>query len=219
MVSCDINVDGNEIAVLGENGTLSLLELDSSSFRVLMRSHADEVIGVACNDVTGTLLTVGKDSSIKVWHAGTMEQIHEFNTSAHDPPTKVASSQVDDLAAVGFKSGFLRVFSMEKRTMVHETMIFQAAVCDIAFDSVSKFMAVFFKTGEIVIFNLQRDFQPVKNIDYEFPNAHYHSLSFSSDGSLLANISSNANTVTIWETKNFSLKYYVDMTGEVISKI
>ena len=59
----------------------------------------------------------------------------------------------------------------------------------------------------------------MKNIDYEFPNAHYHSLSFSSDGSLLANISSNANTVTIWETNNFSLKYYVDMTGEVISKI
>jgi WD40 repeat protein len=90
---------------------------------------------------------------------------------------------------------------------------------DIQFDNSSKFMAAFFKNGKIVVFNLEREFQPVKNIDYEFPNAHYFSLSFSTDGSLLANISSNANTVTVWETNNFSLKWYIDLTGEVISKI
>jgi WD40 repeat protein len=73
VASCDINVDGNEIAVLGQNGNISLLELESSAFSVLMRSHADEVLGIAVNDITGTLLSIGKDSSIKVWHAETME--------------------------------------------------------------------------------------------------------------------------------------------------
>jgi WD40 repeat protein len=38
-----------------------------------MRSHADEILGLALNDITGTLISIGKDSSIKVWHAETME--------------------------------------------------------------------------------------------------------------------------------------------------
>ena len=49
------------------------LELESSSFRVLIRSHQEDIIDLAHNNITGTLVTIGKDSSIKVWHAETME--------------------------------------------------------------------------------------------------------------------------------------------------
>ena len=91
---------------------------------------------------------------------------------------------------------------------------------DIAFSPQGKFMSTFFKNGKIVIFKLDADqFIPVKNIDYEFPNANYFSLDFSPDDSYLANISSNANIITIWETRNFSLRWYIDLTGEIISKI
>lgn len=92
---------------------------------------------------------------------------------------------------------------------------------DIEFSLDNKFMAVFFKSGKIVIINKERpgQFQPVKNIDYELPNQNYCSLSFSVDSSLLANISSNANTITVWETRNFSLRYHLDVTGDIISKI
>ena len=91
---------------------------------------------------------------------------------------------------------------------------------DINFSQPGKFMATFFKNGKIVIFNLENDqFLPVKNIDYEFPNANYFSLDFSPDEAYLANISSNANIITVWETRNFSLRWYIDLTGEVISKI
>lgn len=90
---------------------------------------------------------------------------------------------------------------------------------DISFSQNGKFLAVFFKNAKIVIINIEFDFTPVKNIDYEFPNGNYFSVDFSPDGGLLANISSNANTVTVWETKNFSLRHYCDFTGEVISKL
>ena len=39
VASCDINVDQKEIAVLSKDGSLSLLELETSSFKVLIRSH------------------------------------------------------------------------------------------------------------------------------------------------------------------------------------
>ena len=205
---------------MSTDGSLSLLELESSSFRVLIRSHQDDIIDLAHNNITGALVTIGKDCSVKVWHAETMEQIHEFNTSDIDPPTSVKSSQRDQTVAVGFKSGFLRIFNIEEKKMIHETMIFQSPVMDIAFSPQGKFMSTFFKNGKIVIFKLDGDqFIPVKNIDYEFPNANYFSLDFSPDDAYLANISSNANIITIWETRNFSLRWYIDLTGEIISKI
>ena len=43
-----------------------------------------------------------------------------------------------------------------------------------------------FKNGKIVIFNIENEYSPVKNIDYEFPNGNYFSLSFSPDERLLA---------------------------------
>ena len=58
---------------MSKEGTLSLLELESSSFRVLMRSHTDEIESMAHNVITGTLVSIGRDSSVKVWHAETME--------------------------------------------------------------------------------------------------------------------------------------------------
>jgi WD40 repeat protein len=58
---------------MSKEGTLSLLELESSSFRVLMRSHTDEIENMAHNVITGSLVSIGRDSSIKVWHAETME--------------------------------------------------------------------------------------------------------------------------------------------------
>ena len=149
-----------------------------------------------------------------------MEQIHEFNTADVDPPTSIASSLKTPIIAVGFKSGFLRMFDIGERKMVHETMIFQSSVMDINFSPEGKFMACFFRNGKIVIFNLDNgEYIPVKNIDYEFPNVNYFSLCFSPEDRYIANISSNANIITIWETRNFSLRWYIDLTGEVISKI
>lgn len=220
VASCDVNLDQKEISVLSTDGSLSLLELESSSFRVLIRSHKDDIVDMCHNQTSGTLVTIGRDSSIKMWDAESMEQVHEFNTSEVDPPTSIASSKKDKIVAVGFKSGFLRVFDIAERKMVHETMIFQSPIMDISFSPQCKFMATFFKNGKIVIFNLDNgEYTAVKNIDYEFPNANYFSLDFSTDDHYLANISSNANIITVWETRNFSLRWYIDLTGEVISKV
>ena len=192
----------------------------------------DNITDIDYNKMTGKLVSVSDDYSVKVWHAETMEQINEF-ISENDKPIKVVSQNQgllgegiksedsDCLVAIGFKSGFLRILDLEQMKIVHETMLFQSPVMDIEFSLDNRFMAVFFKSGKIVIINKERpgEFLPVKNIDYELPNQNYCSLSFSIDSSMLANISSNANIITVWETRNFSLRYHLDLTGDVISKI
>jgi len=219
VLSTDLNVDNSEIVVLAKDGSLSLLELQASSFKVLMRSHLDNIVGIAHNTISGCLVSIGQDSSVKVWQAEDMDQVHEFNTSPNDPPITISASFTDPVVAVGFKSGFLRIFNLLDRKVVYETLIFESPIMNISYSENGKFMACFFKNGKIVIFSVEKEYVPVKNIDYEFPNSNYFSLSFSPDGSMLANISSNANTITVWETKNFSLKWFVDLTGEIISKI
>lgn len=150
-----------------------------------------------------------------------MEVVTEFTTS-NDVALKLTTSNVDPTIAIGFKSGFIRIFDLSFENsgkLMAETMIFEAPVMDLQYSPDNKFLAVFYKSCRIVIFSIEKGYQPVKSIDYEFPNDNYFSLSFSPDSKYLANISSNANNVTIWETKNFSLKFHLDVTGDIVSKL
>lgn len=144
-----------------------------------------------------------------------MEVENEF-TAKNDIPLKVASSHTDCTFAVGFKSGFLRIFDMQSGKLIAETLIYESPVMDLKFSQDNRFLALFYKSSRIVIFNVEKGYQPIKTIDYEFPNDNYFSLSFTPDGKYLANISSNANNLTVWETKNFSLKFHLDLTGDLI---
>ncbi len=130
----------------------------------------------------------------------------------------IECEHTDSLVAIGFRSGFLRILDLDGMQIVHETTLFQSPVTDIEFTLDNKYMAVFFKSGKIVIIKKEAlgEFIPVKNIEFDYPNEHYCSLSFSPDSSLLANISSSANIVTVWETRNFSLRYQLDVTGDTI---
>jgi len=102
---------------------------------------------------------------------------------------------------------------------VAESLLFDVPVMDLAFSKDNKFLTLFYKNCKVVLFSVEKGYQPVKTIEYEFPNDNYFSLAFHPESTLLANISSNANTITIWETRNFSLKHRLDLTGEIIRKI
>ena len=49
--------------------------------------------------------------------------------------------------AIGFESGFLRIIDLDEMAVVHETLLFEAPIMDIAFSPDNRFMAVFHKTG------------------------------------------------------------------------
>ena len=134
--ACDINYDGTQICVLSvEAGTVSVLDLPTSSYNVVLRTHTDHVTDVAHNLMTGKLVTLGEDYCVKVWNAETMEQINEF-VSERDMPVRVVcqnqgllgkgltSEHTDTLVAIGFKSGFLRIIDLDTMAVVHETLLF-----------------------------------------------------------------------------------------------
>ena len=72
--SADISYDSNQIAVFSEmSGTVSILDLESSSYDVVIRSHLGQVVDICSNRMTNKLVTISDDYSVKVWDAETME--------------------------------------------------------------------------------------------------------------------------------------------------
>jgi WD40 repeat protein len=180
-----------------------------------MRSHQDEVLDIAHNTPTAKLVTVSRDGTIKIWNAASMVQLFEFE-SANDTPLVVSSSKVDPIVAVGFKSGFIRIFDLYKLELYFETMTNSSEIKDLQFSPDSKFLSVIDRDSRISIYNVDKKLA-IKNIDFSCPNDNYFSLAFSQNSELMANISTNANMITIWETTNFSLKFPpIDLTGDIL---
>ena len=57
IISCDIN--HKEISVLSTQGTISLLDLEESSFNVTVRSHLDNIQDMCFNKTGGKVVTIG----------------------------------------------------------------------------------------------------------------------------------------------------------------
>ena len=74
ITSADISYDGNQIAVFSEMaGTVAVLDLETSSYDIVMRSHLGQVIDVCSNRMTNKLITISDDYSVKIWDSDTLE--------------------------------------------------------------------------------------------------------------------------------------------------
>ena len=70
ILSCDVN--HKEIAVMGAAGTVSILDMEESTFNVIIRSHLDDVQDLCFNNPAGKIVTIGLDQKIYMWNAQTM---------------------------------------------------------------------------------------------------------------------------------------------------
>ncbi len=57
ILACDVN--HKEIVVMGEGGTLSILDMEESTFNVIIRSHLDHVVDLCFNKLGSKVVTIG----------------------------------------------------------------------------------------------------------------------------------------------------------------
>lgn len=70
-----------EIVVMGAAGTISILDMEESTFNVVVRSHLDHVTDLCFNKASGgKLVSVSLDQKIYIWNAENMEVQTEFST-------------------------------------------------------------------------------------------------------------------------------------------
>ena len=110
-----------------------MLDMEESTFNVIMRSHLDNVHDLCFNKPSAKIVSVGLDQKIYIWNAESMDVVTEFTTN-NDVALKLTTSQHDATVAIGFKSGFIRIFDLSFENsgkLMAETMIFEAPVMDL----------------------------------------------------------------------------------------
>jgi len=65
---------------------------------------------------------------------------------------------VDCSVAVGFKSGFVRIFDLYEGKLTTETMIYESPVMDLQYSDDNRFLGVLYKSSKIVIFNVEKGY-------------------------------------------------------------
>lgn len=101
------------------DGTVGVLDMQTQLFNVIHRSHSAPINDGSVSSLYEELVTVTEDGYIKIWNLNTLKQHTEF-FSGNDPPRCVASHPKRHLVAVGYRSGFVRVFDVDGPAVVAE---------------------------------------------------------------------------------------------------
>lgn len=128
VTSICVSGDGRKLSVGTAAGTLGVLNVSEHSYDTILRSHVGAItFGVARSPAAEEFVTLGKDTTIRLWDIFTGTQKYEFN-SPSDDPLCAAYHPIEYSLAVGFKSGALRVFDIESTTTIIERKIQKASV-------------------------------------------------------------------------------------------
>ena len=128
VTSLCVSGDGRKLSVGTAAGTLGVLNVSEHSYDTILRSHVGAItFGVARSPAAEEFVTLGKDTTIRLWDIFSGTQKYEFN-SPSDEALCAAYHPIEYSLAVGFKSGALRVFDIESTTTIIERKIQRASV-------------------------------------------------------------------------------------------
>lgn len=219
----NFNLYGDKITILDAAGNVGVLKLKKKTYETLMRSHMDSLIDCAFSKPCSALVTGSKDGTIRVWGLSELTQIAEF-TYSNDELTGIACHPSEPYCVCGFSSGFLRVFDLSTSQLVTACgttgRLSPDSLKSLCYSWDGATVAVLDIKGRVFLIDArEKRYEQFKTIETDHINSNYSDMCFSPDNELFAHIGSNANVVCIWETTNYSLKYQLDLPGEVISKI
>ncbi len=119
--------------------------------------------------------------------------------------------------AIGFESGYLRVFGIEDYKQHVESLAYEEVPVLLQdYSSDGRYIALLKSNGRVVIYDVkERDYEPVKSIEHQVPHPQFHALKFSPDARILATLSYNANAILLYETINFTHKAQIDLVGHM----
>lgn len=66
-------------------------------------------------------MTLSEDCTIRLWDLVKQEQVYEFTFPFDDKCTTISSHPKELFFAAGFKSGIVRIFDIEKTSVVEES--------------------------------------------------------------------------------------------------
>lgn len=112
VTSLALNEDCSLAACGTSTGTLSIVDLTNSNYKILVRSHTSNVSKITYHPFSNTMITLSNDLTIRLWDVDRLEQVYEFNYPKEDVCTCIAGNPQALQFIAGFKSGMLRIFDI-----------------------------------------------------------------------------------------------------------
>jgi WD40 repeat protein len=210
----DISPDGTQIVCGTSNGSLGIVDITKEKYVTLLRSHSDEIIAADYNLNRNYIITVSKDTTIRLWGVdGNFQKIYEF-VSPNDQAIAVSSHPSLPLFGCGFESGTLRIFDIDRTKVCEVYSSFNLPLCELVYSSDSRLLLTASKDGYLAIHNAKLQHQPIKMIPVDFPPPHV-SLGFDPTNSVFGAFGDNGNYVRIFDSVNFSLMNTVTIKKDV----
>jgi len=141
IIDISLNLYSEKLATLTTTGSISVYDIEEQQYSTIMRSHTENVNSIDYMNRTNTLVTASSgESSVKIWDQGSKTQLYEFITD-NDYPEVVSCHPTEPYLAVGYKSGFVRVFDSILSKVIYENMVFESSIKDLKFSGDGRHLA------------------------------------------------------------------------------
>lgn len=171
--SVDISRDALRVACGSLQGSLGILDKSNSKYKTLMRSHTSDVLSMDFHLAKKNIITVSKDSTIRLWDPASCEQMIEFSSSI-DEPLCVAAHPSLPIFSCGFQSGAMRIFDIEETCVSDEFNQFSKPIRRLAYSPNGEILVTCCEDGSVSVHNARRQHLPTKVMKLEFQPEFVH---------------------------------------------
>ena len=213
-----ISKEGMRVICGTESGSLGSLQISEQRYHTVLRSHIGSILHASVHNAQNSLITISDDHTIRLWNLESHEQISEF-TSAHDPPCSVAAHPSEGIFAVGFKSGSLRLFDIDRTTVIMDFKHFDTPLTTLIYMMSVNLLFTMANDGSVCFHNASLQHQPIKSLDAEIRGEEEASANCSGDEKILAMTGENGMWVNLLDTSSLSIIHRFPTPGLQIVQI
>ena len=206
-----------QVCIGTEKGSVGTMDIPSHKYVTLLRSHTDDIRQVAADPMHAEYTTVSLDGSIRVWSDATHEQLFEFDAKGQ-VPTCVMYHPKEYVFACGFESGIVRVYNIERTSLLQEHCQHKGAVTEVLFTPNGALLLTAGSEGNICVYDVAQNYMPVKYLAASLPKKPI-AMSISKDGKYLATSGAEPNSVLLFDAETLAPISKVESPSGGLSKV
>ena len=206
-----------QVCIGTEKGSVGTMDIPSHKYVTLLRSHTDDIRQVAADPMHAEYTTVSLDGSIRVWSDATHKQLFEFDAKGQ-VPTCVMYHPKEYVFACGFESGIVRVYNIERTSLLQEHCQHKGAVTEVLFTPNGGLLLTAGSEGNICVYDVAQNYMPVKYLAASLPKKPI-AMSISKDGKYLATSGAEPNSVLLFDAETLAPISKVKSPSGGLSKV
>ncbi|KAL7979088.1 hypothetical protein Chor_015112 [Crotalus horridus] len=206
--SVRISPDNLKVLCTTAAGNVGCLDIQSRDYYTIMRSHVGTVWAFSVDSSQKQLVTVSKDSTIRIWNVESLQQLYEF-TASDEIPCAVAFHPFQPIFACGFDTGVVRTISLAASRLLEEHKQHRGLITGLTFSPDGNFMYSSCTQGTLSLYNCAVQKTNVVSQDADHgPDA----LSVSCEGRLLAFVGPSKYIVTLMDAHTLDELLRIDVS-------